>query len=296
MIYLAWLVWDPDRNIFTVPFFHNQISWYGFLFALSFLFAYYIVRNIFTQYIASCRLTTKKSKQKFDLKALATLLTDRLALLVILGTVIGARLGHVFFYEWSNYREHLLDIFKIWEGGLASHGAAVGILLALIIFVIWNRKSAPEMTFLVVLDAIVIPSALVGTFIRIGNFINQEILGKPTELPWGVIFKHPLNGGIPGIPLHPVQLYEAFFYLLVFGLLFWLWKRMPTKLGSGFFAGLFFLLIFGFRFFIEYLKLPQSTLIDESKLGNMGQLLSVPFIVVGIFLIIYSFLGKRKAN
>lgn len=284
--FFSWLVWNPDRNIFYIPYFHHPITWYGVLFALGFFIAYFLVRAMLTDYFQSKKLTLKSAKER------ALLLTDRLTLLIILGTIIGARLGHVFFYDWLEYKKHPLEIFKVWEGGLASHGAAIGILIAIVIFILWSRKKFPELHFFVILDAIVIPAALVGTFIRTGNFINQEILGKPTDLPWGVIFENPMDG-IAWIPLHPVQLYEALFYLGLFILLFLLWKYQPSQLGKGRIAGLFFVGIFGFRFFIEFLKLPQSSLIDESYYGNVGQLLSIPFVIVGLWLFFISF-KKQK--
>src|SRR5262249_26035814 len=147
---------------------------------------------------------------------LAYQLTDRLSVLIAAGVVVGARLGHVFFYDWPYYKTHPKSILKIWEGGLASHGGAIGALIGLVIFILMSKKQAQKLTFLAVLDALAVPTPLAGGLIRIGNFMNQEITGIPTSMPWAVTFRHPVDG-LPGVPVHPVQLYEALFYFLVFG-------------------------------------------------------------------------------
>jgi len=265
---------------FVIPGFNHGITWYGILFALAFLGAYFFVRYLFFLLLLQKKEDVSKS----------TLLADRLTLLVALGTLVGARLGHVFFYDWPYYQAHPGEIFKVWQGGLASHGSALGILVAIAIFVGWVRRRYPFITYLFVLDALMIPTAFAGGCIRIGNFINQEILGTPTTLPWGVIFLHPVEG-IAAVPLHPVQLYEALFYFCTALFLFILWKRDQSRMGSGFFAGLFFILVFVFRFCIEFIKLPQSQLIDESFL-QIGQWLSLPLVLFGIVLLIYSY--KRR--
>lgn len=216
------------------------------------------------------------------LRDLALYLTDRLTWFVIAGTLIGARLGHVFFYEWPRYREHPEEIIKIWEGGLASHGGVIGILIALYFFVRYVRNSFPELTFLTLTDRLVIPSALAIVFIRIGNFFNQEILGTPTEQPWGVIFGHPAEGG-GGYPRHPVQLYEAGAYLVIFCILLWTWKRYEDLQKRGFLTGLCFVLAFSSRLILEFFKENQGMLFDESMFQT-GQYLSIPFIVFGLWL------------
>ena len=167
------------------------------------------------------------------------------------------------------------------------------VFLALLIFVGITHKTWPKFTFLVVLDAIVMPSAFIGGCIRIGNFINQEITGIPTSLPWGVIFVRPMDG-IAGIPLHPTQLYESFFYFLVFLGLSTLWVCNRRLLGKGVLSGWFFLLVFGFRFMIEYLKMPQNEHFDTEHWLRMGQLLSLPFIAFGAFLLVRYYVFTRK--
>lgn len=278
--FLATWVWDPPRDVFVVPFVNHPITWYGLFFAFGFFVGYFFLRYIFSIHLIQHYQYSKKQAL-----APSIMLADRLAVLAIIGGVFGARLGHVFFYGWPYYKEHLQDIFKVWEGGLASHGGAIGILIGLVVFTLWNKKSYPTLTLLALLDCVVIPAAFAAGCIRIGNFINQEILGIPTDLPWGVIFLHPIDG-IAGIPLHPVQLYESFFYFLVCIFLFALWKKNQQSLGKGLLTGWFFFLVFGFRFFIEFIKLPQSLVIEENQGLNMGQILSIPFVLIGLILLI----------
>lgn len=283
----AEIVWDPDRNLFVVPYVNHPVTWYGFLFAIGFLVGFFLIRKMFTEFLDNPNRPTSETRLE------AVQLTDRLAILVGFGAILGARLGHVFFYDWSYYKAHPLSILKIWEGGLASHGGVMGAMAALIIFVLLSRRQAPQLNFLAVLDAIVIPAAFAGGCIRIGNFINQEISGTPTSLPWGVTFLHPL-GGIPGVPVHPVQIYESVFYFLVFLFLMFLWRRNKKTLGLGELSGWFFFLVFGFRFVIEYLKMPQNEVFDVKGWFTMGQLLSIPFIIIGALLLIRYYYVRKK--
>lgn len=278
MLRFAVIFWDPKPEIFRLPFFHWPVLWYGVLFALGFAIGFPLFVSLLT------RVLGKEHKKK------AIQITDRLTLYIILGTIIGARVGHFLFYEKpSIYLKDPLAIFRIWEGGLASHGGAIGIMVALALFAWRIRSIAPELTWIRLLDLISIPAALAGFFIRIGNFMNQEILGVPTDLPWGVVFGHPADGSLP-IARHPVQIYEAFFYLAVF---FLLWKASSSLLKkSGKLIGLFLILVFGFRFFIEYWKLEQSHLMGISHL-TMGQMLSIPLVIVGIYL---AFARRPAAN
>ncbi|MCH9626657.1 MAG: Phosphatidylglycerol--prolipoprotein diacylglyceryl transferase [Chlamydiales bacterium] len=274
------IAWDPDRIFFVVPYINHPVTWYGVLFAFGFLVGYFLTRKLFTRFLAD------PVTPLADTKLAAIQLTDRLALFVVLGTIIGARLGHVFFYGWSYYSQNPLDIFKIWEGGLASHGGALGVLLGLLIFIWWNRRIYPKLTFLSLLDILVVPTAFVGACIRVGNFVNQEITGIPTKLPWAVIFVNPVDG-YPGVPLHPVQLYEAVAYLAIFCFLYLLWKARADRVGLGMLSGWFFTLVFGFRFVLEFFKMPQHQWLDQNGAITMGQLLSIPFILLGIALLIY---------
>ena len=194
---------------------------------------------------------------------------------VILGTVIGARLGHCLFYNPSYYLSHPLEILQIWKGGLASHGAAIGILTAIYFYV----KKRKGLTFLWLMDRLVITVALAGFFIRMGNLFNSEIIGKPTNSNWGFVFV-----SVDNIPRHPAQLYEAIAYLLVFILIYAVFFVKREKLKNGSIFGLFLILVFAFRFFVEFIKENQSYF-EEKMILNMGQLLSIPLILLGIYLV-----------
>jgi len=279
---LAWLYWNPPRDVFTIPIIDRPIAWYGLWFVFGFVVAYFLLIPMFE--------TRLQDLHKPSSRKIAFSLVDRLTWYMVLGTIIGARLGHVFFYDWHLYKHHLLDIFKIWEGGLASHGAALGIFLGL--FFYQKRVSKDyHLTFLSLLDMIAVPAGFAACCIRIGNFFNQEILGVPSTLPWAIRFGDPIDGE-PWIPRHPVQLYEALFYLIVFVLLLWLWKKPAVRKSKGLLSGIFFLLVFSFRFFIEFLKMPQSTVFNESFL-QAGQWLSVPYVVLGLTLIVLSLRNCR---
>jgi len=285
--FVGWIFWDPSPVFFYVPLLGRPIAWYGVFFASGFFFGYFIFLKLLRDWL--------NHQEEGDLSDHQIL--DRLTWFVVLGTVLGARLGHVFFYDWDYFRCHPLDIFKIWEAGLASHGGALGVLVGLGFFrlSIWRR--VPSLTFLTILDMLVIPTAFVGFCIRCGNFFNQEILGIPTTQPWAVVFGHPIDGGVP-IPRHPVQLYEAGFYLAVF---FFLWslakRRIGEKcrlMGSGLFSGLFFLLVFVFRMVVELVKDHQHSLLPMDSSLQMGQLLSIPFVVIGAILLLYSFQYRKN--
>lgn len=281
---LAWLYWNPDRVAFTVPVINHPIVWYGVWFVFGLIVGYFLLIPIFRQKLVQYRGEAAA--------VYAVPLVDRLTWFVVGGALIGARLGHVFFYEWYRYEDHLLDIFKIWKGGLASHGGVAGILIALFFYLRIIRKQFPEFTFVTLLDMLAIPSPFAACCIRIGNFFNQEILGTPTTVPWAIIFGDPIDNTKPQ-PLHPAQLYEAAAYLLTFFILYALWRKKAAQLRPGVLIGWMFILIFGSRFFIEFLKVPQSAIIDESFL-QMGQYLSIPFVLGGIFLCLYSALGKWR--
>jgi phosphatidylglycerol:prolipoprotein diacylglycerol transferase len=215
-------------------------------------------------------------------KQTAYLLTDRLCWFTVIGTIVGARLGAVFFYDWPYFSQHPIEIFKVWHGGLASHGGALGVMLALFLYVKYIQRWIPQLTFLHLLDFVAIPSALTACFIRLGNFMNQEIVGTPTTQPWGVLFGHPAEN-VTAVARHPVQLYEAAAYLMIFVILWRLWKNKHLEEQPGALVGLLFIMVFGSRFMIEFWKATQESFLDSSFL-QMGQLLSLPFILLGIFL------------
>lgn len=227
-------------------------------------------------------------KYLMPLRKKATLITDKLTAYMVIATIIGARLGHFFFYERpSEYLAHPEVLFELSEGGLkglSSHGAAIAIILALILFHFRVRKWSRDLDWVRILDFVCIPTALAGALIRVGNFINQEILGSPTNLPWAIIYGHPIDRSFP-VPRHPVQLYEALFYFLVF-LLLWAQSYRSALLKRGHLIGLFLILVFVFRFFVEFLKPEQSLLLSPFSWLNMGQILSLPLIAAGILLLV----------
>lgn len=282
---LAWLYWDPQRDLFTIPLINRPIGWYGLLFVTGIILSYWIVLFI----MRTLLLERHQCKAQEDVRSIAISLTDRLTWFVVLGIILGARLGHVFFYDWPYFSRHPGEIFDISEGGLtglASHGGAIGILLAILLFRLTIRKKFPELTFWTIVDTVAVPTALAGAFIRLGNFFNQEILGTPSQLPWAVIFGHPADRSIPQ-PRHPVQLYEALTYIVLFFMIFSVWKWTKARWKPGYITGLFFILLFTTRFFLEFFKTSQSQVIDESSI-QMGQYLSLPFILAGFILIWFS--------
>ncbi|MGK5593820.1 MAG: prolipoprotein diacylglyceryl transferase [Parachlamydiaceae bacterium] len=278
---ISWFYWDPNPVAFTIPFINLPVFIYGLFFVAGFFLGYYILLPILTQNLA----ITARSKNQ-DLRQLAQKLIDKLAWFVIGGTVIGARLGHVFFYDWDRYKHNLIAILNTREGGLASHGGAIGVILSLLCFYHFVLKRFASTSLLQLIDMIVIPAALVGCFIRIGNFFNQEIVGIPSQAPWAVVFGHPADGGAI-IPRHAVQLYEAAAYLFIFISLYSLWQWKKMALPQGVISGLFFLLVFSSRFVLEFWKAEQTAIIDQNFL-QMGQILSLPFIFLGIALLIYA--------
>ena len=215
-------------------------------------------------------------------------------LLIVSFSVIGARLGYIFFYGWPMYKAHPEAIFNIREGGLASHGGAIGAIFAIFLVVKWLKARFPKLTFLAILDGVVVAAPLAGAWIRIGNFFNQEITGTATSLPWGVNFLHPLDRYV-GV-VHPVQLYESIFYFALFALMYTIWRKRGKELGSGFLTGIFFIELFTFRFLIEYLKSHQGEVLPETFWIKMGQLLSLPFICIGLFLLTRYYRQREKLS
>jgi phosphatidylglycerol:prolipoprotein diacylglycerol transferase len=234
------------------------IRWYSLMFAIGFLSGYHIMKWIFV-------------KEHEHVEKVDTLLIT-----MMLGTVIGARLGHCLFYEPDIYLHDPIRILKVWEGGLASHGGTVGILIAL--YIAQWKLQLPSYMWLV--DRISVPVALTAMLIRIGNFFNSEILGKPTDGSWGVIFER-----VDKLPRHPAMLYEAFVYLCTFVLLLHLYKKQSVRAKTGILFGTLCVLIFGSRIILEMFK--ENQVAFESALPiNMGQILSIPFVLIGIYLIL----------
>lgn len=262
--------WDPNPEVWTIPYFHIPILWYGVLFALGFIVGAPLFRHLYVR-----RGTLLGGSPREKLQKEGKTIVDALVLYMVLGTLIGARLGHFLFYERpSHYLSHLGELFG--TQGLSSHGAIVGILIAVAIF----AKRHPSLSFFSLLDLISVPAAFASGMIRIGNFINQEILGTLTTLPWGVVFGHPADHSIPA-PRHPVQLYEAIFYFFLCALFARIALRTSLLSSPGKIGGLFLLVTFAFRFFIEFWKEEQSLLLHSEFSLTMGQLLSVPIMVFG---------------
>ena len=250
-------------------------NWYGLLFVSGLIIGYFVIKKIF-------------SKENIPNESL-----DKLVLYMVLATIIGARLGHVFFYEWSYYKNHLGEILMIWKGGLASHGAALAILISLYLF----SKMVVKKPFLWILDRMAAPIAIGATFIRLGNLMNHEIVGHPSNVPWAFKFHRYYNetlGVYDPTPRHPSQLYEAILYLIIFGvLLFLFWKRNLWQ-KPGFIFGTFLILVFTARFFIEFTKEGQTAR-DFELILNTGQLLSIPFVLAGCIILIRSLVAKNKS-
>lgn len=267
------ITWDVSPEIFSLG--SLSVRWYGLLFALAFVFGYKIEERMF------------KSEN------LPPQWLDKLWIYVAVATVIGARLGHCIFYDWAYYKDHLLEIvlpFRFYPEfkftgyqGLASHGAAIGIITGLWYY---SKKISKKSIFWI-LDRAVVPIALAGFCIRMGNLMNSEIIGLPTEMPWGFRFLNASGIKDPMTPRHPSQLYEAICYMISFGILMFLYWRTNARNKQGFLFGVFLVLIFTARFFIEFLKENQEAFEDAMTL-NMGQLLSIPFVLVGICAILYS--------
>ena len=262
-MFLNYIVWNIRPEIFILPDDFPlvggfSVRWYGLLFAMSFIFGYLIFQKMF-------------KKEGIPIKVL-----DDLSTYMIISTIVGARLGHCLFYEPSYFLSHPLDILKIWEGGLASHGAAVGIMIGLYIFAKRNNKH-----YLWILDRISIVIALAGFFIRTGNLMNSEIFGDATTLPWGMVFVNYFGEGYL-VAHHPTQLYEALSYLLLFIFLYrYYWKHNGAP-AEGAIFGYFLLILWSLRFLIEFIKLPQVNF-ESTMFLNMGQLLSIPLIFIGAY-------------
>lgn len=249
------------------------IRWYGLMFAIGFWIGFNIVARMFKREGAPERWL------------------GILLIYVGVATIVGARLGHVFFYAWDYYSQHPWKILATWEGGLASHGGAIGIIIAVILFSIFVAKRNPLWTF----DRLTVAIALVGCLIRIGNLMNSEIFGHPTDLPWGFKFVNSPEWQQFYAPLacHPTQIYEALTYFALFGLMMWMyWKRNAGE-RPGLLFGTFLIGTFGSRFLIEFIKNNQEAF-EDSMAINMGQILSIPFVVLGIFLIVWAFMHPRQ--
>ena len=296
---LNYITWNLNPVAFSIG--SMEVRWYGILWALGFLLGYLLMDKIY-------------KKEKMPEGSLDTLLVY-----MLVSTVLGARLGHCLFYEPGYYLSRPLEMLKIWEGGLASHGGAIGILIGLWLYVRRFNKSTKKkkgdkthITYLWILDRIVIPVCLVGSLIRIGNVCNHEIYGTPTPLPWGFVFlrgQEQFCGSFDNyvectskaccatedwLPCHPTGLYEAFFCLLTMGLLLWLYyKKDAGDRRPGLMFGVFLIIVFTSRIFIELLKNVQVSFENDMTL-DMGQWLSIPFVLTGVVMLVLAFKNKKR--
>jgi phosphatidylglycerol---prolipoprotein diacylglyceryl transferase len=252
---LSYIEWNVGPELLHLG--PLTLRWYGLFFALLFWIGYFMVRWQFR--------VEGKSEQ-----SLGDLLTYLVA-----GTLIGARLGHCLFYEPGYYLAHPLEILMIWQGGLASHGGAAGVLIALYVY----SRRHPDQPYLWLLDRIVVPTAIGGSLIRLGNLFNSEIYGPPTTVPWAFKFMR-----IDATPRHPAQLYEAIAYALVFALLFPIYSRLRSRTPRGLLLGLFLLTVFSARFVLEFFKERQATYEQDLPI-SVGQWLSIPFVLAGAVLL-----------
>ena len=273
------IVWNVDPELFSLGPLH--IRWYGLLWAVGIWLALFVVQKLYKH------------------EKLPEAWIDKLFMYTVIGTIVGARLGHCFFYEWkpldepvtflgitftygNYYLSHPWELLYVWRGGLASHGGAIGIIIALYLF----NKNVSHKGFVWGLDRLVIGAALTAASIRLGNLMNSEIYGSVTDLPWGFIF---IRDG-QTLPMHPTQIYEMIYCLVAFAVAWWMyWKKEAYK-QTGLILGVFLIITFGSRILLEFIKLNQEAF-ESGMLLNMGQILSIPFVVWGVWLIFNS----RKA-
>ncbi|MGR3973549.1 MAG: prolipoprotein diacylglyceryl transferase [Candidatus Rhabdochlamydia sp.] len=259
----AYVNWDPSPEVFSwkLPILDRPLLWYGVFFTLGIILAHQMLLTL---------VYRNNQKARGEMEALVTYL--------LVGIILGARLFDLLFYQgFAALMSHPLKIFYLWEGGLSSHGGVLGLIIGVLLY----QRRYPSFSLLARLDHLSIVAGLPAACIRIGNFFNQEILGTLTTMPWGVVFGHPIDGSLPAAR-HPVQLYEAFFYLACVAVMIWLYHLKIIR-KEGVLCGLFVTAIFSFRFLIEYFKEEQSSFFQH-HLFTMGQLLSLPFIVLGIVL------------
>lgn len=278
---LSFITWDVNPELFTI--FGREIRWYGLLWVIGLIVAVYIVQRIFDR---------EKLPEKWF---------DSLFVYMMLGIILGARLGHCLFYEPAYYLANPLEILKIWEGGLASHGGVAGIIIAVWLY----SKKVTKKSMIWTFDRVIVPTGFTSAMIRLGNLMNHEIYGGPTSQPWGFRFIENINAwkaGAPPVfsePSHPTQIYEALIYFLVFAVTMYLFWKTDAKKKQGLLIGIAMIMIFLSRFFIEYLKNVQvasEIAMRESTGLILGQWLSIPFVVWGIWLVWNAFRKSKEDN
>lgn len=275
---LSYVTWNVDPELFTV--FGREIRWYGMLWVIGLIVAVFIVQRIFDN---------EKHPEKWF---------DSLFVYMMFGIILGARLGHCLFYEPVYYLSNPLEILKIWEGGLASHGGVIGIIIAVWLY----SKKVTKKSMLWTFDRVIVPTGFTAAFIRLGNLMNHEIYGGPTTEPWGFRFIENISywkaGAAPIYtdPSHPTQIYEAIIYLIVFAVTMYMFFKTNAKYKQGLTLGVAMIMIFLSRFFIEYLKNVQvqsENAMRESTGLILGQWLSIPFVLWGVWLV-WNALKKSK--
>ncbi len=278
MTELLYINWDYDPIIVNI-FGKIPVGYYGILFVTGIWLCYLLVKRMY--------IKEKLSPEN----------AGKLLFYVFAGVLAGSRLGHCLFYDFGYFSSRPLEIIlpvsftgtgAVWTGyrGLASHGGAVGLIIAILIYSHIHKEK-----FLNIIDKIAVVTPLAGAFIRIGNLFNSEIIGKQAaEYPFAFIFRR-----VDNIPRHPAQLYEAICYLIIFSILWWLYSKYSQKLKSGFFLGISIFLIFSARFFIEFFKENQSPF-ESDMIINMGQVLSIPFVIAGISIIIFTLIINKASG
>lgn len=261
--------WGVTPEIFSMeePF-KLAVRWYGLLFATGFIVGQYVMAGFFK----------REGKRAEDI--------DELLLYMVFSTILGARLGHCLFYQPDFYLSNPIEILKIWEGGLASHGGAIGILLGLYLYI----RKKPDLITKDKFDRVVIATAFGGFCIRLGNLMNSEIVGLPTDLPWGFVFERLGDD----FARHPAQLYESLSCLLLFFMLYFGYQKLKGNIPEGQFFGIFLIYVFSLRIVYETLKENQVAF-EEGMVMNMGQILSIPMVLGGIFLLVRSFQQPKSA-
>ena len=268
--------WNVERVAFTIPWVGKEIPWYALAFVAGFALGLWIVGKVWKH---------EKLKEEWY---------DSLFFYVFFATIIGARLGHVLFYHPQHYFAHPIEIFKVWEGGLASHGGTLGIIIAIWLY----SKKVTHKNMLWTFDRLVLPVGFVSALIRIGNLMNSEIYGHPTTLPWGFEFIRSSEWHLPPInqlPCHPTQIYEAICYAITSCICLWMYWKKDAYKQQGLIFGVFFIGIFLSRFCIEFFKENQVDF-EKGMLLNMGQLLSIPFILAGIWFTYKGLQERRKSK
>lgn len=277
---LSYITWNVDPELFTLL--GREIRWYGLFWVIGLVGAIVIVQRIY-------------DKEKLPEKWF-----DSLFVYMMLGIILGARIGHCLFYQPAYYLSHPLEIFYIWEGGLASHGGVIGIIIAVWLY----SKKVTKKSMIWTFDRVIVPTGFTAAMIRLGNLMNHEIYGAPTSQPWGFRFIENIGAWKAGVaepifsvPSHPTQIYEAIVYFLVFAVTMYLFWKTDAKKKQGLLIGIAMIMIFLSRFFIEYIKEVQveSELLMRQNTGLiLGQWLSIPFVIWGIWLVWNAFRKNKE--